>query len=218
MLSFGSKTYKKCILLLSSYVFYGFWDWKFLSLIWISTIVDYTIGKKLFITQDGNKRKSLLFISIFINLFLLGVFKYFNFFIDSFIDLFGISGYVRTLNFILPVGISFYTFQTMSYTIDIYRKQFKPTNNLLDFSNFVAFFPQLVAGPIERAKNLLPQIEKFNGLSTKHIKSAMVLLFLGYTKKVLISDNIAPIIDNYFENFPKGIDQYPQYHQVIPIH
>ena len=201
LLSFGPRTYKKCILLLSSYVFYGLWDWRFLSLIWISTIVDYTIGRELFVTPDVNKKKKLLFISVFTNLSLLGLFKYFNFFIDSLIDLLGIGGYTRTLNIILPVGISFYTFQTMSYTIDIYRRQFKPTNSLLDFSNFVAFFPQLVAGPIERAKNLLPQIEKFNGISIKHIRSAIVLIFLGYTKKVLISDNIAPVVDNYFENF-----------------
>ena len=131
-LSFGSKTYKKCILLLSSYVFYGFWDWRFLLLVWVSTVVDYAIGKKIYHTQDVNKRKSLLFISIFTNLFLLGLFKYFNFFIDSFIYLFGISEYERTLHIILPVGISFYTFQTMSYTIDIYRKQFRPTCSLLD--------------------------------------------------------------------------------------
>ena len=201
LLSFGPRKYKKCILLFSSYVFYGFWDWRFLLLIWISTIVDYVVGRKIFSTQDFIKRKILLFISVFTNLMLLGFFKYFNFFIDSFIDLFGIDGYTRTLNIILPVGISFYTFQTMSYTIDIYRKQFRPTKSLLDFSNFVAFFPQLVAGPIERAKNLLPQLEEFNGISTKHIRSAMVLLFLGYTKKVLISDNIAPVVDNYFENF-----------------
>jgi len=201
LLSFGPRKYKKCILLFSSYVFYGFWDWRFLLLIWISTIVDYVVGRKIFSTQDFIKRKILLFISVFTNLMLLGFFKYFNFFIDSFIDLFGIDGYTRTLNIILPVGISFYTFQTMSYTIDIYRKQFRPTKSLLDFSNFVAFFPQLVAGPIERAKNLLPQIEKFNGISIKHIRSAIVLIFLGYTKKVLISDNIAPITDSYFDNF-----------------
>jgi len=201
LLSRGSKIYKKYILLFSSYSFYGLWDWRFLLLIWISTIVDYAVGGKLFLTPELNKRKILLFISVFTNLVLLGFFKYYNFFIDSFIDLFGISGYTRTLNIILPVGISFYTFQTMSYTIDIYRKEFRPANSLLDFSNFVAFFPQLVAGPIERAKNLLPQIEKFNGISKGHIRSAIILLFLGYVKKVLISDNIAPIVDSYFDNF-----------------
>jgi len=197
----GNNTYKKFVLLLSSYFFYGYWDWKFLSLIWISTIVDFMVGKKIFETSNQKKRKRLLFISIFTNLGILGVFKYFNFFIDSFNYLIDKPEAFNTLCIILPIGISFYTFQTMSYTIDIYRYQLRPTNSFLDFSNFVAFFPQLVAGPIERAKNLLPQIEKYSGPSKQYLKKAIVLLFLGYLKKVFIADNIAPIVDHHFENY-----------------
>jgi D-alanyl-lipoteichoic acid acyltransferase DltB (MBOAT superfamily) len=130
----------------------------------ISTIVDFTIGKKLYKTSVERKRKLLLIISMSVNLGILGFFKYFGFFVDSFTtmaSLFGVGDFdFLHLNIILPVGISFYTFQTMSYTIDIYRKKLEPTNSIIDFAVFVAFFPQLVAGPIERAKNLLTQIHK----------------------------------------------------------
>ena len=201
LLAFGNKTYKKIVLLTSSYFFYGYWDWRFLSLIWISTIVDYMVGKAIYSSFDHKKRKRLLFISIITNLGILGFFKYFNFFIDSYNHLFGNSDHYTTLNIILPIGISFYTFQTMSYTIDIYRKKIQPTKSILDFSNFVAFFPQLVAGPIERATNLLGQMGDFNGSSRKYVKTAFVLLFIGYVKKVLIADNIGSIVDPHFTNY-----------------
>ena len=201
MLAFGNKTYKKMVLLTSSYFFYGYWDWRFLSLIWISTIVDFMVGKAIYSSFDHKKRKRLLFISIITNLGILGFFKYFNFFIDSYNHLFGNSDHYTTLNIILPIGISFYTFQTMSYTIDIYRNKLQPTKSILDFSNFVAFFPQLVAGPIERATNLLGQMGNFNGLSRKYVKTAFVLLFIGYVKKVLIADNIGLIVDPHFTNY-----------------
>ena len=200
-LSFGNRLYKKVILLLSNYFFYGFWDWRFLSLIWISTIVDFSVGKVIYSSTSKAKRKFLLFLSIFTNLSILGFFKYCNFFIDSFNHLVGITNYYSTFNIILPIGISFYTFQTMSYTLDIYNGRQRPTRSLLDFSNFIAFFPQLIAGPIEKAKSLLCQLEKFDGVSFKYINNAIILLFLGYVKKVLISDNIAPIIDHNFSNY-----------------
>ncbi|SVE09579.1 uncharacterized protein METZ01_LOCUS462433, partial [marine metagenome] len=150
------------LILISSYVFYGWWDWRFLSLIFLSTVADYFVGLKIYDSQDDKVRKSYLWVSILFNLSLLGFFKYFNFFIDSWIDLLGSFGYeqksVWTLNVILPVGISFYTFQTMSYPLDIYYKKLKPTKDFISFASFVSFFPQLVAGPIERASNLLPQI------------------------------------------------------------
>jgi len=204
LLVFGNQKYKKLLLLVSSYTFYGFWDWRFLSLIAISTLIDFIVGKTLDDTNDSKKRKSLLLISIIANLGILGFFKYFNFFIDSFNSLLSnldIATSTASLNIILPVGISFYTFQTMSYTFDIYRKEIKPTKSLLDFSNFVAFFPQLVAGPIERAKHLIPQLEKFNGLDFKGFKEGFVLIFMGLIRKVLISDNIAGLTDNYFSNY-----------------
>ena len=151
------------LILIASYVFYGMWDWRFLSLIFISSFVDYVIGLKLHRSDKPFSRKTFFIISLIANFWLLGFFKYFNFFIDSFIrmlDIFGIKGEFYTLNIILPVGISFYTFQTLSYTIDVYRKRIEPTRDPLAFFAFVSFFPQLVAGPIERAESLLPQFTK----------------------------------------------------------
>jgi len=150
------------LLLISSYVFYSWWDYRFLSLIFLSTVVDYFVGYKIYNSDDNKIKKSYLWISILFNIGLLGFFKYFNFFIDSWIELLGTIGYEQkstwTLNVILPVGISFYTFQTMSYSLDIYHGKLKPTKDFISFASFVSFFPQLVAGPIERASNLLPQI------------------------------------------------------------
>ena len=205
VLLFSRKTYKKIALLFFSYLFYSLWDWRFLSLILFSTIVDFYVAKKIFSSENDFQRKKLLTISVVVNLGLLAFFKYYNFFADSLIFLFSKNGieniHLSTLNIILPVGISFYTFQTMSYTIDVYRKTIKPTNNFLDFSIFVSFFPQLVAGPIERAKNLLPQIENFSGLKKSNFKNAGLILFYGYVQKVLIADNLAPLSDACFNNF-----------------
>ncbi len=144
----------------ASYIFYGWWDWRFLSLILFSTIVDYFVGRKLESEEIQTKRKILLWTSILVNLGFLGYFKYYNFFLDNFISAFSFFGTdikASSLNIILPVGISFYTFQTLSYTIDIYKRKLEPTKNFITFSAFVSFFPQLVAGPIERATHLLPQ-------------------------------------------------------------
>ena len=152
------------LILVSSYIFYGWWDYRFLSLIFLSTIVDYIIGLYIPRQDSEKKQKLLLWCSVLFNLSVLGFFKYYNFFVDSWIDLFSSFGYeiksVWTLNIILPVGISFYTFQTMSYTIDIYRNKSEPTKEFISFATFVSFFPQLVAGPIESASNLLSQILK----------------------------------------------------------
>ena len=148
------------LLAVASYIFYGWWDWRFLSLIFFSSLVDYFIGIGLESKKRNSTRKALLVISVCINIGLLGFFKYYNFFIDNFaitFSLFGKQIHANSLDIILPVGISFYTFQTLSYSIDIYRKKLKPTKDFVVFSAFVSFFPQLVAGPIERATNLLPQ-------------------------------------------------------------
>lgn len=152
--------FQNFLLLVASYVFYGWWDWRFLSLILLSTIVDYFIGIQIHNTENQKKRKRWLWLSMGFNLSLLGFFKYFNFFITSFIDAFNSVGYEMdyfSLSIILPVGISFYTFQTMSYSLDISKRRLEPTTDFVAFATFVAFFPQLVAGPIERASNLLPQ-------------------------------------------------------------
>src|SRR5690554_2558044 len=148
------------LIVIASYVFYGWWDWRFLSLIAFSTLVDYTVGIRLGVEQKPMKRKILIWTSILVNLGFLGFFKYYNFFLDNFTQAFSLFGQEisgNSLNIILPVGISFYTFQTLSYSIDMYKRKLEPTRDFIAFAAFVSFFPQLVAGPIERASNLLPQ-------------------------------------------------------------
>lgn len=193
------------LILLSSYTFYGWWDYRFLVLIFLSTVVDFILGI-LILDQNNRKiQKLLVLFSILFNLGLLGFFKYFNFFIDSWVDLLSSIGFeVKsqfTLNIILPVGISFYTFQTMSYTIDIFRKKLVPTRDFLAFASFVSFFPQLVAGPIERAKNLLPQILTKREFRYDHGIQGLRLIIWGLSKKIVIADSLAPIVDNIFNNF-----------------
>lgn len=192
------------MILIASYVFYGWWDWRFLSLIFVSSITDYTIGLFLNKSKSINKRKLLLSISLLINIGLLGFFKYFNFFIDSFINLsstFGFSVNSRSLNIILPVGISFYTFQTLSYTIDIYRYKIEPTKDIIAFFAFVSFFPQLVAGPIERAANLLPQFKEKRFFEYDKAADGLRQILWGLFKKVVIADSCAKNVDFIFANY-----------------
>ena len=197
--------YQNTLILVSSYVFYGWWDYRFLSLIFLSTIVDYVIGLNISNQSSKKKQKLLLWGSVLFNLSVLGFFKYYNFFVDSWVELFSSLGYeiksIWTLNFILPVGISFYTFQTMSYTIDIYRKKLEPTKDFISFASFVSFFPQLVAGPIERASNLLPQILKKREFQYDQVIQGLKLILWGMFKKVVIADSLAPIVDDIFSNY-----------------
>jgi D-alanyl-lipoteichoic acid acyltransferase DltB (MBOAT superfamily) len=191
------------LLLFSSYVFYGWWDWRFLSLILISSIVDYTSGIKISEAKTFRIKKTWLLISVFTNLGILGFFKYYNFFSDSFaiaMESLGWEVGSLTLNIILPVGISFYTFQTMSYSIDIYRGTLKPSRNIVAFFTYVAFFPQLVAGPIERASNLLPQIEKIRSFKEKWFNEGIIQIAVGLFRKVVIADNLAVYVDLIYEN------------------
>lgn len=189
------------MLLIASCIFYGAWDWRFLLLLFITIAVDHIIGLKIYESQDIRRRKLLVAVSVIVNLGILGFFKYFNFFAASMqhlFNLFGLSIHPRFLNIILPVGISFYTFQSMSYVIDIYRGQLKPAKNILDFALFVTYFPQLVAGPIERASHLLPQV-----LSTRKIKidgfyEGCYLIFWGLFQKIFVADNLAKIADSVF--------------------
>ncbi len=192
------------LVLAASYFFYGWWDWRFLSLIIFSSFVDYFVGIGLERYKDLKKRKILLFTSIFVNIGFLGVFKYFNFFIDNFVDafsIFGVQMHKTTLNIVLPVGISFYTFQTLSYSIDVYRRKLKPTKDIIAFFAFVSFFPQLVAGPIERASNLLPQFyEKRNFDYNKAVDGLRQILW-GLFKKIVIADNCAVYVNSIFANY-----------------
>jgi len=193
------------LILISSYVFYGWWDWRFLSLIFLSTVADYFAGLKIYDSQDDKVRKSYLWVSILFNLGLLGFFKYFNFFIDSWIYLLGSIGYEQkslwTLNVILPVGISFYTFQTMSYSLDIYYKRFKPTKDFISFASFVSFFPQLVAGPIERASNMLPQMLNNRVFKYEQGVQGLRLILWGLFKKVVIADSLGIRVDRIFDSY-----------------
>jgi len=191
------------LLLAASYVFYGAWDWRFLGLILLSTVVDFLVGARLHASSDAAMRKRWLLLSLSVNLGLLGVFKYFDFFAGSLevlLSAFGFEASSWRLGIVLPVGISFYTFQTLSYTIDIYRKNLEPTRNFLDFALFVAFFPQLVAGPIERAKTLLPQITSPRILSWKTFNSGGWLIFSGLVKKVVVADNLAVFVNATYSN------------------
>ena len=195
------------MLLAASYLFYGWWDWRFLSLILLSTVVDYNLGLRLQkVTEEGGdgverRRKRIVGASVATNLTILGFFKYFNFFTGSLTSVLqgvGIGVDPMLVNIVLPVGISFYTFQTISYTVDIYRGELEPTRRFLDFALFVSFFPQLVAGPIERAKVLLPQILAPRNASTSQMADGLHLIFWGLFKKVYVADNLAPHVDALF--------------------
>ncbi len=188
----------------ASYVFYGWWDYRFLALIVFSTVVDYSMGILLDKTEKKSVRQRLLLISILVNIGFLGFFKYYNFFVDNFAEAFSFFGRdisVRSLNIILPVGISFYTFQTLSYTIDVYKRKMKPTRNLVAFAAFVSFFPQLVAGPIERATHLLPQFYKKRKFEYGMAVDGMRQILWGLFKKIVIADNCAEYVNYVFTNY-----------------
>ncbi len=191
------------LIVVSSYFFYGWWDWRFLSLIFFSTVVDYFVGLGLLKIENTTKRKLLLWTSITVNLGLLGFFKYCNFFIDSFVTAFSffgneISG--SSLNIILPVGISFYTFQTLSYSIDIYKGKLEPTKDFIIFAAFVSFFPQLVAGPIERASNLLPQFLVNRSYNYAAFSQGIKLMIWGFFLKEVVADRAAIYVDAIYNN------------------
>lgn len=210
---------RNLFLLASSYLFYGWWDWRFLSLIIFSSLLDFCLGQKLASlnrcedeTTDENlhhalkrRKKRWLMVSIVVNLGFLGFFKYFGFFTESLAALLSTAGVTlsaATLNIVLPVGISFYTFQTLSYTIDIYKRQAQPTKSWIQFFAFVSFFPQLVAGPIERAKNLLPQFATLKKPSYQVFRSAMLLIAWGFFKKIMLADRLAVFVDSAFKDIP----------------
>ena len=189
------------LLVLASYVFYGWWDWRFLFLILFSTFVDFGIGLALSKEKRKGSRKLLLTTSILVNIGLLAFFKYYNFFLDNFVEaftFFGKSFEVTRLDIILPVGISFYTFQTLSYTIDVYREKLEPTKDIIAFTAFVSFFPQLVAGPIERATNLLPQFFKKRKFNSDEAIIGVKQIIWGLFKKIVIADNCAQYANEIF--------------------
>ncbi|QDV43557.1 Peptidoglycan O-acetyltransferase [Stieleria neptunia] len=190
-------------LLLASYVFYGWWDWRFLGLLVFSSVVDFVCGRLLDGRVSEERRSDVLIISLVVNLGTLAVFKYFDFFIDSFSEVLstlGIEMRPPLLRLVLPIGISFYTFQTLSYTIDVYRRKMPSADRFLDFLLYVSFFPQLVAGPIERATSLLPQIQVPRTFNWERISSGCQLALVGFFKKMVIADNLAPFIESVYGN------------------
>ena len=196
-----TQTSRKFVLLAASYVFYAAWDWRFLSLILASTLIDYFVGICLARERGQARRKLWLVVSVVGNLGILGFFKYFNFFVESAVGLsqwIGLPVSFDTLRIILPVGISFYTFQTLSYSIDVYHRRLPATRSLLDLALFVGFFPQLVAGPIVRALDFLPQLRDKKFLGNVAFRSCLTLFLFGLFKKTFISDNLAPTVDAYF--------------------
>lgn len=189
------------LLLLSSYVFYGAWDYRFLGLILLSTLVDYVAGLRMGTVGSTRYRRGWLVLSLVVNLGLLGTFKYLDFATNSFLELANLIGLeisARTAGIVLPVGISFYTFQTLSYTIDVYRGRIEACRDPLGFAVFVAFFPQLVAGPIERATHFLPQVLHSRTIRRVDLAIGAQFVLLGYFYKVVLADSIAPLVDQYY--------------------
>ena len=216
-----NKNFSYVFLVAASYLFFYFSNNFLISLLIFSTVLDYYVAKEIWSTNSKSKKKRLLLISIIGNLGLLGFFKYADFGISQFNDLFKLIGLneIPLLEIALPVGISFYTFQTLGYTIDVYRGQLSPSKSFKEFALFVAFFPQLVAGPILRASDFLPQIrEKFSRLNAKNylqqiliqrtnLKIGLTLMSFGFFKKMFFADNIAPFVDEIFLN-PIGLDSF----------
>lgn len=195
------QRFRNSLLLLASYLFYGSWSkWLLIPLI-VSTFVDYFCGQLISASHTKSRKKLFLLVSIVTNLSLLGFFKYFNFFADNLIRLlntFGLNFNFTLLNIILPIGISFYTFQKLSYTIDIYRGKIHPTKNIIDFALFVAYFPQLIAGPIERARNLIPRIQTVKFLKKMNFREGIYLFIYGLFKKVVLADSVALVVEKIF--------------------
>jgi D-alanyl-lipoteichoic acid acyltransferase DltB (MBOAT superfamily) len=191
------------LIVLASYLFYGWWDYRFLSLILISSVMDYGVGLALQGAERPRARTAWLVVSLVGNLAILGFFKYYDFFVSSGAALLaqmGLPFHARTLGIILPVGVSFYTFQSISYVIDVYRRELPATRSLVQFLAYVSFFPQLVAGPIERAAHLLPQFAKTRAITPGMLEEGCWLMVLGMFKKVVLADNLAPLADMVYQN------------------
>lgn len=197
------RAWQNVLLLSASYFFYGWWDVRFCGLMLASTLIDYFLAAAIHRTENQSRRKRLLLASLACNLGLLGVFKYFHFFLGNLVALGETVGWnlnTGTLQIILPVGISFYTFQTLSYTIDVYYRRLTPTRNLIDYMTFVSFFPQLVAGPIERARNLLPQFQQRRFFRLRQMQLGVHRILWGLFKKVVIADTVAGFVNSSYSD------------------
>ena len=190
--------WQNLFVVVASYVFYGWWDWRFLILIAITTLLSFLSGIGIEYAPTQRGKKAVMIANIVVNLGILGVYKYYDFFAREFAQLFGIDSDFLLLHLILPVGISFYTFQALSYSIDVYRKQLEPTHDIVAFTAFLSFFPQLVAGPIERATNLLPQFQKKRIFDYATAVDGMRQILWGLFKKIVVADNCATYVDTVF--------------------
>lgn len=190
--------WQNLFVVIASYIFYGWWDWRFLILIAITTILSFLSGLGIEYARSQRGKKAVMIANIVVNLGILGVYKYYDFFAREFAELFGIESDFLLLHLILPVGISFYTFQALSYSIDVYRKQIEPTHDIVAFTAFLSFFPQLVAGPIERATNLLPQFQKKRTFDYTQAVDGMRQILWGLFKKIVVADNCAVYVDQVF--------------------
>jgi alginate O-acetyltransferase complex protein AlgI len=196
-----TKSGQNRLLLVASYIFYGWWDWRFLSLIFISTLVDYFSASFIYRSGDKLHRRSLLAVSVAMNLGFLGFFKYFNFFADSFsqaMHLIGISVPTRTLNVLLPPGISFYTFQALAYIVDVYFGRIRPAKSLVDYALFISFFPHLIAGPIQRPSHLLPQVQEPRQFDARRVWAGIMLIIFGMFQKCVVADNCSLLANAAF--------------------
>jgi alginate O-acetyltransferase complex protein AlgI len=193
-------------LLAASYIFYGWWDWRFLILLMLSTVVDFFVAKAMSAASDPTRRRRLMVMSVSLNLIYLGFFKYFNFFADSLKQSLALLGLPEpdgfTLNVVLPVGISFYTFQSISYIVDVYRNSREHTDDFIAFALYLSYFPHLVAGPIQRSTQLLPQLLEPRRVSLDQINSGVVLMLVGFFKKIAIADAVAPTVNRIFSESP----------------
>src|SRR5437763_12553609 len=193
---------RKIWLLVCSYFFYACWNWKFLSLIMAPSTLDYFVGSMPARTDDARKRRGWLIMSLCANLGTIAFFKYYNFFVTSAaaaLAWLGLPASIHTLSIVIPVGVSFYTFHSMSYTIDVYRRKLEPVRSLLDLACFIGFFPQMLAGPIVRAFAFLPQLRSIRRFADVDVRGALVLFLTGFIKKACIADAVAPFVDRYFE-------------------
>lgn len=194
---------RNVLIVAASYLFYGWWDYRFLGLLVFSSLFDFSAGRLLDRAQKCRSRKAILWLSLTVNLGLLGLFKYYDFFVESLTVMLAawhIDVQARTLGIVLPVGISFYTFQSMSYVIDVYRRDMKATSNLLSYLAYVSFFPQLVAGPIQRGHHLLPQLERTLAITRAMLAEGLWLILWGLFKKVVLADNLAPLVDLVYDH------------------
>ena len=202
---FRGRKYQNFLIVVTSYVFYGWWDYRFLGLIAFTTLYSYFSGIAIEKVASKLNKRAISASSIIINLLILGVFKYYNFFVDNINSIFRcLLGYELdwvTLQIILPVGISFYTFQALSYTIDVYKEKIRPTRDLIEFAAYISFFPQLVAGPIERATNLLPQFQKNRVFRYDAAVDGLRQMLWGFLKKLVVADNCAAIVNQNWDNY-----------------